>query len=254
MIRKPGPAAGRRDTLFHSVREALGAEGCPICALRHQAVHRYLDALLYEQVNDPGLRRTLRRSRGFCREHAALLLAAGDSLGTAILYHDQVAAVLADVRAAVRQAARSRSHPVRWLPGRARRAAPEADLRRRRDPEEPCPACRVAHEAEARHLAVLLHHLDDPQIREAIALSPFLCVPHLVRALELATGRREAEAVLAIAEGKLSSLQDELAELIRTRDYRFLNEPKGEEQTAWFRAVWQLVGWPRDPRRGRPPK
>lgn len=245
------PAGRGRDMASFRVLEALGEGGCPLCALRAAAVDRYLDSLLYEQVNDPDLRRALDRSRGFCREHALLLVRLGDSLGIAILYKDQVARALDAVRQA-RRTVSSGPRGLRWLPNGTRSEGPEVVLSRLLAPEGPCPACQVAREAEERYLSALLEHLESPEVRAGIERSSFLCLPHLQAALHLAGDPDRAQAVLEIAEEKLVRLHEELAELIRKRDYRFAHEPKGEEQTAWFRAVWHLVGgWPlpRTPRR-----
>jgi uncharacterized protein DUF6062 len=83
--------------LYHRLLEALAQKGGPVCSLRNDATDRYLSGLLHVQVNDPGLRQSLIHSRGFCREHAWALSRAGDSLGIAILYKDQVAEAIRDL-------------------------------------------------------------------------------------------------------------------------------------------------------------
>ncbi len=236
---------------YYRVLEALGHQGCPICVLRGEAVHRYLDSFLYESVNDVGLRQTLLRSRGFCRAHAWELVPFGDSLGTAIVYKDQVDAAIRDVHEAARAAGTWRPRGLRRWDG-ARDGGPAAVLRRRRTPEVPCPACQVGAEAQARYVSALLEHLDDPTMREAIRRSMFLCLPHLADALEAARTPAQARSLLEIAEDRLARLRGELAELIRKRDYRFAHEPRGEEQTSWLRAIGQLAGGGRSDRRARP--
>lgn len=235
--------SGRHGAYFR-VLEALEGPGCPLCLLRSSAVERYLDSLLYEQVNDPDLRQALARSRGFCREHAYVLVGLGDSLGTAILYRDQVGQALEAVRIARRRAGSTPPRP-RWFPNGVQREDPASVLARMVKPEGPCPACRVAEEAEDRYLSSLLQHVDSPEIRRAVERSSFLCLPHLTAALQRADSPDLARVLLEVAEAKLARLQHDLSELIRKRDYRFAHEPRGEEQTAWFRAVWHLVGWPR---------
>jgi hypothetical protein len=234
--------------VYHRVLDALGEDGCPLCRLRREAVHRYLDSLLYESVNDVGLRQTLLRSRGFCAEHAWALVRLGDSLGTAIIYQDQVAEAIRDVQQAARAVSALRRRGL-WRADGPRDGTPAAVLRGRRTPAAPCPACQVADEATARYLSSLVAHLDDPEVRRAIERSAFLCLPHLTGALEAARTPDEARAMLEITEAKLTDLRAELAELIRKRDYRFAHEPHGEEQTSWLRAVGHLVGWRRGPRR-----
>jgi hypothetical protein len=44
--------------------------GCPLCAARRQAEQRYIKGVLGEGLRDGSFRATLRRSLGFCSEHA----------------------------------------------------------------------------------------------------------------------------------------------------------------------------------------
>jgi uncharacterized protein DUF6062 len=237
--RRSRPRPHGRDMAYHRLLEALGEAGCPVCSLRHAAVHRYLEGILYESVNDVGLRQTLIRSRGFCREHAWELVGLGDSLATAIIYRDQVVQAIETV-----QHASGRSDGKRDFGSRTAAAGgPAAFIRRRRTAEAPCPACHVADEATARYLSALVQHVADPEVRAAIERSSFLCLPDAVRALEISRSPDQIRTILEITAAKLSRLHEDLAELIRKRDYRFAHEPKGEEQTSWFRAVGQLVGW-----------
>jgi hypothetical protein len=239
---RPRGASAGREMAYHRLLEALAQPGCPICSLRTAAVARYLEGLLYEHVNDVQLRETLVRSRGFCAPHAWELVGFNDSLGTAILYRDQVAQALDDVRYA-------RGHgqakgPAGGQGGRAARL-----IRERRAPQVLCPACRIADEATGRYLSALVQHLDGPEIRAGVKTSPFLCLPDAVRALEISGDPAKSSVLLEIVEAKLARLHGDLAELIRKRDYRFAHEPQGAEQTSWFRAVGHLVGWRPAPRR-----
>ena len=72
----------------HKLEEALREQkvGCAVCRLVNRTGRRYLESLLYEDVNDPGVQSGFRGSLGFCPRHAHLMLDAGDGLGTAILY------------------------------------------------------------------------------------------------------------------------------------------------------------------------
>ena len=63
---------------------------CPICELGNATVNKYIDGMLYENVNDPGLRKKLARRKGLCSLHGELLLKHGDALGIAIIHSDQI--------------------------------------------------------------------------------------------------------------------------------------------------------------------
>ena len=84
-----------RTMSFYDLRDALPQSGCGVCRLKAEATERYLDGLLWESVNDPGLRHDIRRARGFCHEHAWGLVRNGASLGIAIIMRDVLQEVLA---------------------------------------------------------------------------------------------------------------------------------------------------------------
>lgn len=54
---------------FFRLLDACAKSGCPACRLVEDDGRRYLDALVYEQVNDPDTRRCIRAAWGFCNWH-----------------------------------------------------------------------------------------------------------------------------------------------------------------------------------------
>ena len=79
---------------YHEIREAFGQPGCPLCRLLARSADRYLDAVLWEQVNDIGVRSELNQARGYCPQHGWLLVRAGAALGVAILTRGVVKTLL----------------------------------------------------------------------------------------------------------------------------------------------------------------
>jgi hypothetical protein len=159
--------------------DLLGQPGCPLCRLRRDSSDRYLRALLWEGVNDIGLRERLSAGRGFCRRHAHEALAAdraqsGGSLGAAILLGSM---------------ARGRLVELRRLPTNRTRRTREAVRTASQPPA--CPVCE--HVATAERMAVerLLARLSDPRWREALAASE-LCLDDLLRTWAAATDGRHA--------------------------------------------------------------
>lgn len=94
--------AYQKHMAYYNLRDALAKPGCPICRLVSDAVAHYLETLLYENVNDPGIRADLRRSNGFCPHHAGLLRDHGDPLGHAIIYGDLIDHVLESLEGLLR--------------------------------------------------------------------------------------------------------------------------------------------------------
>jgi hypothetical protein len=160
------PQLPARDLVDVRLAEILSARGCPACRGRAAAERRFVDAWLYESVNDVRMRRELDETRGFCDRHIHALLAAdraraGGGLGTSILYEAMLRIRVAELSAA--HAARGR--------GRAKRLSDAATPPR-------CMVCREAATGERDVVEGLLAHLGDPAWAEAIG-SAACCLPHL---------------------------------------------------------------------------
>ena len=204
-----------RHLVYHELREALSEEGCALCRLRERSVERYLQGLLYESVNDPGVREKLRASRGFCPRHTWQVRRLGGPLGVSILWRDLLS-----------QEALLTGGPT----GRRRGASGE----------HVCPACAIASDAERRYLEELGEHLTTGDLRAEYEASAGLCLPH-VRLLARGT-EQGREYLLTVEREKVGRLREELSEIIRKHDYRFAAEPRGEEKDAWIRATRKLAG------------
>ena len=77
---------------YFELLDAMREAGCPFCTLVLKSSRRYLDALLYEQVNDPETREKLRAARGFCAWHAWMATEIANSAsGIAIIHRDFLA-------------------------------------------------------------------------------------------------------------------------------------------------------------------
>ena len=49
-----------KHSIYYELRDALAGGDCPICQLALRVVERFLDYLIYENVNDPGIRENIR--------------------------------------------------------------------------------------------------------------------------------------------------------------------------------------------------
>jgi hypothetical protein len=221
---------------YHRLREQMARPGCAICHLGAEAAARYLETLCAECVTDPEVRSRLRASLGFCGRHAHQLEAMPQRLAIAILYQSFLQRIDDELENWTRP-------------------------RRRQDPRSPCPVCVSIQEAEGHYLRVMTAFIMDTEMATAYDRSTGLCLDHMIalcRHLDEPARRR----VLAAERARLQELGAELAEVIRKHDYRFQDEPWGEEQTAPCRAVAKVTGDQpaREPERqarakprGRPP-
>jgi hypothetical protein len=79
---------------YYDLRQALTEPGCALCRLLAKVADNYVDGVLWELVNDADIRRELNQARGYCQDHAWLLVRYGASLGVAILMQDVIETLL----------------------------------------------------------------------------------------------------------------------------------------------------------------
>ena len=223
---------------------ALAQPGCAFCRLLDETADRLVDAILFESVNDVGVREELNAARGFCRRHAALLVRTGGALGAATMMQGVIKVllrVLADsgieaesssrLRALLRAGGVSGSHPA---------ATRLADALA---PDAPCPIC--VHEATfaAHYIDTLLQQATPGSpLAEAYAASDGLCLPHFRAVVARGLPGPALTTLVAAQRGHWQRLNGELEEFLRKSDYRFQHEKFGAERDAWQRALSAVSG------------
>jgi hypothetical protein len=227
---------------YFQLLEAFKQAGCPVCTrLEHGAI-RSLDALMYEQVNDPFTRERLVASHGFCNWHAWMLPGIYNSAsGVALIYRHLLQETLERLEVA-RHGARPRR---RWrrlwerLTGLAQEPLPMLAWRQRKTR---CPLCGFARQAERDDLRTILEFIAEPEFGGAFARSSGLCLPHLYAAMAVGRDHPCLSLLLAMQEARWKDLVWELEEFARKFDYRYADEAKGRETSSWHRALEVFTG------------
>jgi hypothetical protein len=222
---------------YFRVVEALREPGCALCRLGATAANRFLDSLLYEYVNDTGMRRQLVHAHGFCPTHSSALVARHDALGTSILYKAILNHLQAELETVMPEPRGGWGSRLREQLGGARGVADRLAA------HEACPACTQRDDAVLRALAIVSEHDGDAELSGALVASDGLCLPHLRAALAQLSGPALAQ-VLARQRAVWQALDGELAEAIRKHDFRFRHESFGDEEDSWRRAVEAVAGAP----------
>ena len=234
---------------FYDLRDALAQPDCAVCRLTVKAANEYLESLLWESVNDPGVRHNIRQARGFCHEHAWRLAQHRASLGATIIANDVLRNLLRAMEDAQFQTLPMLSlRRTQEALDPKQPAAATAEVVARLSPEQPCPVCGEAETMEKIYLSTLIENL----LGEGGLLTDFqssdgLCLPHLRQALTQVRDKPVFEALLKAQRAAWERLADQLSEIIRKADYRFQNESPGEERGASLRAIAALSGARRDP-------
>lgn len=215
--------------LTFDLKDAFAEPGCAVCRLTLTAVSRYIATVDYELANDPEYRERILPAWGFCSTHAHQWLREGHILGVALVYGH----VLRDVRPII-EASGSR--------------APWKSLRARRDdrlrPSDRCRICTHRDEVERMIVATLGDGLSgtSSDFGPAFDRSDGLCLPHLRLALAMLSDATVSAKLREVTLQHQERLGTHLREIVRKHDYRFREEPSGEERGAAVRAVEHVVG------------
>ncbi len=208
-------------------------EGCPICHYGRQSGRKYLDGVMYESVNDFGLRQRLIKNMGFCEFHSQEMLTfPGAKLGAAIIEQAMLKEALRRMEAT---SPGRNSFFSRGSKSDPSHSAPDRNT---------CPACLHEQASERRAIEDLLTHWDDDWAG-LLEESGGMCFNHLVLALHLAP-KATAKTLKQMHERQWRELIARLDEFIRKQDYRFRQEVISEEEgVASRRTIAILTGEPR---------
>jgi hypothetical protein len=227
---------------YFQLVDACARPGCPVCRCLRESAVRTLDALLYEQVTDPGTRAELDRSWGFCNWHAWMSREVQNAaLGIAIIYLDLLEQTRIRLGGAERELRRS---PVTTGWRRLFGWGKTAGFVNARAERARCPLCRPLAGAEGSYVRIVLDHIQDPEFERAYAGSAGLCLPHLTVGLTRYPDHRGLVPLLARTNRKLEVLTREVRGFIDKHDYRKRVTFTPAEATSWTDALGFLVGRP----------
>jgi hypothetical protein len=203
--------------------------GCPVCHVGHEAGHFYLDNLLWESVNDPGLRTEILASLGFCERHYRQLMNfGGERLGVAII---QKAVMQEAVRHLEGRPTPARRSFAQRLQDRFRRSESGINSTDGGVPLDACPTCRHKAEVEERTIEGLLANLVD-DLDATLEQVGGLCWAHLQRTVRLCEDDQSRALLIEMHHRLWSQTVEDLGQFIRKLDHRFRDEVP-TEATRW---------------------
>ena len=199
-----------KDRFFDLLSDSIAYEECPICNATEKEVKRHIDMLLYESVNDVGVRQDIRKALGFCNRHMDLLLSYNDILGDALIAQDLVKEVLTK------------------------------DFNVKKNGL--CPICIFENNIEKLFEDTFINALKEKSFREKLSEKrSILCLNHFRKIYNKLNG--EAKEFLYATEKKnLSHLKDELDEEVEHFDYTNKGKKWKDEKNAHTRAFRFLLG------------
>jgi hypothetical protein len=233
------------------LEEALKNPGCPVCRLEHEAAIQSIDSFLWENTNDPVVRKPINDAYGFCPQHTRLLVAkemmtSGPVLGVNIIY-----ALLAKN---VSQDLQEIRHKGGGITGwRTRSSKPGIFSAGKHQPllapASRCPVCVLTEESGNNVLATLFEILDAKEARfiDAYQHSSGLCLQHLRNGLEQQRNHHAFAAGFLIDDTvkRLDAQRAQMQEYLRKHNWEYRDEKMTpDEQVAWLHTLTFFTGLP----------
>ena len=236
----------KKSTGYYDLRQAFSEPGCAICRLLRKQADGYVQATLWELVNDIDGRAEFDQARGYCNEHAWMLVRHGGSLGAAILMDSVLTTVS---RIVERESFEPQSgFSLRQLRGVFNSSEPSpttAKLVSALEPKKPCAVCTAVQKSEKYYVRALIIHITEAEgLAPAYQDSNGLCLPHFRLTLAGVSDETTFEAVVAAQKTAWQRLQAHLREFIRKKDHQAKGEIFGIEGDSWLRAIEAVSGAP----------
>ena len=198
---------------YYDFMDMFENDECPICQMRQKWAHEFIDAFLYEGVNDKNFRKIIRDNGGFCRKHAYDMMSQGDPLAHAILYSDLIGDYLKDI-----------------------------DKKKKKG----CLVCSKEQEAdEIMYRAFMEYFSGDKDFYNKFSeTKSVICKPHLKELKKMfRKNKAQIDGLYEVQIENLKIAKGHLDEIMRKHDYRYKNEPlTDDERLAWQRAVKLMAG------------
>ncbi|KAA3657364.1 MAG: hypothetical protein DWQ04_28350 [Chloroflexi bacterium] len=239
---------------FHEeIKEALHEPGCAFCRMRDKTAFSFVDAILFELVNDPQSRILFNKARGYCDKHMGLLLLEGHAPGAAILMDGVMKTLLRILQ---------KNPNAKSKPSQLNKLLQQVKLGNREslkmlltdlEPEIPCPVCTHIEDLENKYTHTLLKQFTGEYgLSEDFRQSDGLCLPHLRLVISHAGLGDNTRLLLEMQEAIWQNLEEELAEFIRKCDHNARDERISDiESISRMKAMTLIAGADLMPKKGK---
>lgn len=194
--------------LLGKIDELLDKVGCPICELTFESVDDNIDALFYENVNDPSERKKFSAGPGFCSKHFKMAEEHLSDhpelgiLGVSVLYDT--------IFDEIKQALNEKSIEF----------------------GSNCQMCVIERDSEKRYLDLFVQFIsNDERLKKYENSISIVCLKHFNALIDNSSINSNFKAVQI---SKMDKILSSLKEFIRKSDYRYSKEPVSlMEGEAW---------------------
>jgi len=204
-----------KHSTYFDFLDAFKGKGCPVCFLVKRRIHKFMENLLYENVNDSVVRKKIREGLGFCNLHSWQLQKFGDGLGLSIIYEDLFNTIKDKIK---------------------------KSINKKLDMKLDCLICKEKKDAEKIFVSSFIEYFNDREFNSSFRSSFGLCLPHFLSIVKYCKNKNIIVELCEIEIEKINSLVKELSEFQRKHDYRFSDKGYGKEKDSWIRAIEKMTG------------
>lgn len=210
---------------FHELLEAFKKEGCPLCGVVSFSIDSYFESILYEFVNDPGVRSELRKSSGYCSLHTNQFIKTVEQthqrLGATIIAEDLIK---------------------NWKEKIGLRISTDKEDSKRSLKKNKCPACRKGDNYEEIYIAELLGNLRDEEFLEGYNKSEGLCKNHFKKVAKFCRNPEVLNKIVKAQKKQIEIISQRLEAYIKKNEYRNKEKITTEEANACIKALKKISG------------
>jgi hypothetical protein len=177
-----------------------------------------MKTILYEGINDPGIRKKFSDAEGLCNAHAYQLLALGDPLGHAIIYSDLLEKIADNME----------KLPVYTV-----------------SDHKKCLFCESEKQGEKAYIRHFADSVSDDLFKSRYKEAGMICLGHYQAVCSYITETGTLSQFRETTVEKYRKLVDHMKEIQRKCNYRYADKKwTADEKIAWRNVVAVINGYP----------
>ena len=211
---------------FTELLDAFKKDGCPICRLNFSNIDSYFSSILYECVNDPGVRKNLRNSFGYCREHSIQFIqfveGSYNRFGASIIIADVTSEIIKELDRLSKLSLK--------------------ELKKVTVSNHKCPACIYMQSHEHIYYSEIISNLENDSFLSEFLKSDGLCHAHLLELIKIIKNPHIRNKIIENQKLKLSELIKDMNEFVKKHSGQNDQKITLDEAEAFKKGIKKISG------------
>lgn len=217
------------------LKEAIKANGCPVCFIMNKSLNKYFENLLHEFALDVTVHKKMIASMGMCNIHTWVLAEFTDKLGIATLFET----TLSKEMKLLKRADELEENDFRDdFKNKKKLEKHKKIMIEQLSAKGNCLACEHQKESESFYTHEILTLWSDEEFRKYYEKDNILlCRSHFLFLIEECGKKETIDYFLAVQRNKLDKINYQLSEFLRKHDYRFQKEMTDENRESLIKVL-----------------